>query len=226
MTNNSFYLYWVCKYAWGRFAKKSYRSQTSSSSLRLPRLSLLHSPRALRLPLGARAHVVPGLAPPRDAHSFRHQVGDDDPEQRDEKRRGKNGERPQPVVGQAADDILRDVERGVRRQVAPSLEPGFRDERQRRSIRLVGTIRLVGDGVVRLPARLRCLCFGGPRVRLESVKRFLRSLIRSAMHTHPVVRCVYAPISSSFGKADRVLTLFAMWLGALTVTIWLQVKIP
>ena len=60
--------------------------------------------------------------------------------------------------------------------------------------------------------------------RFEGVYKFFRVILRSAMHTHPVVRCVYAPISSSFGRADRVLTLFSMWLGGLTVAIWLNAE--
>ena len=38
------------------------------------------------------------------------------------------------------------------------------------------------------------------------------------------MRCAFAPISSPFGRADRVLTLVAMWLGSLTVSIWLQAE--
>eukprot|EP00232_Nephroselmis_pyriformis_P030277 CAMPEP_0182856724 /NCGR_PEP_ID=MMETSP0034_2-20130328/2611_1 /TAXON_ID=156128 /ORGANISM="Nephroselmis pyriformis, Strain CCMP717" /LENGTH=3059 /DNA_ID=CAMNT_0024987855 /DNA_START=82 /DNA_END=9261 /DNA_ORIENTATION=- len=60
--------------------------------------------------------------------------------------------------------------------------------------------------------------------RAEVVYDFFRTVLRSAMHTHPVVRCAFAPISSAFGRADRVLTLVAMWLGSLTVAIWLQAE--
>ena len=87
--------------------------------------------------------------------------------------------------------------------------------------------------------------------RFAGLLKFGRTVVKSAMHTHPVVRCIFAPIAvgrgalrapfslgsqpfppikhiappqSPFGRADRVLHLFSMWLGGLTVIIWLSAE--
>ena len=87
--------------------------------------------------------------------------------------------------------------------------------------------------------------------KLQVLVRFARRVVRSAMHTHPILRCASVPVTSpivggddlkiaiSLGfrlfcpikwifslqtRADRVLLLFSIWLGSLTVTIWLHAE--